>query len=400
MISIATNRSSLISLRHSFSRGTSSFTAKALEGKTLLSKAPVQNDRLITVARVAKAVKVVRLPFLLIGISTISYQRGVTDALRNPLKLQQGTFEAMLKEFGVENEDEVEVSTNNGYLHNRLDSPIRADKVTDPRLQRVTKVGNEVLKSTQRYVRENLEEAIVKAKQRIVHNEKYVSEKVLTKKLKEDSCVEHWMSALEHIEGHSFEGVDNWAFVLISSPIPNAFVSEMLPQKIFVTTGLFDQFVKNDHELAIILGHEVSHLIKGHLSEASIFESILRGCEILILMLDPTEGLLSIFFASFLSSAREAAIMSKSRLHETEADELGCMLAAMSCYDTRKGVEVFRKMQEAAVENGIVSKTNVISSHPPSKERYENLLALVETQNFKVGTPKSALFLIIFVCLI
>jgi len=75
---------------------------------------------------------------------------------------------------------------------------------------------------------------------------------------------------------------------------PNAFVSEMLPKKIFVTTGLFDQFVKNDDELAIILGHEISHLIKGHCSKASGFESIIRGVEILVLMLDPTEGLLSI----------------------------------------------------------------------------------------------------------
>ena len=75
---------------------------------------------------------------------------------------------------------------------------------------------------------------------------------------------------------------------------PNAFVSEMLPQKIFVTTGLFDEIVNNDDELAMILGHEVSHLIKGHGSEASAFESLIRGAEILVLLLDPTEGLLSL----------------------------------------------------------------------------------------------------------
>ena len=68
----------------------------------------------------------------------------------------------------------------------------------------------------------------------------------------------------------------------------------MLPQKIFVTTGLFDQYVKNDDELAMILGHEVSHLILGHMSASSFYESVVRGAEILILMLDPTEGLLSL----------------------------------------------------------------------------------------------------------
>ena len=68
----------------------------------------------------------------------------------------------------------------------------------------------------------------------------------------------------------------------------------MLPQKIFVTAGLFDKFVNNDDELAMILGHEVSHLIMGHFSQSSFIESLIRGLEIVVLMLDPTEGLLSL----------------------------------------------------------------------------------------------------------
>ena len=85
--------------------------------------------------------------------------------------------------------------------------------------------------------------------------------------------------------------------------------------------------------------------------------------------------------ASFLSSSREALVAAFSRSHETEADELGCKLAAMSCYDTKRGVEVFRKMQEAAVNDGTESKQNLMASHPPSKERYDALQILVETQN-------------------
>lgn len=171
----------------------------------------------------------------------------------------------------------------------------------------------------------------------------------------------------------------------------------------------------------MILGHEVSHLIEGHFSVSSYVESWIRGAEILVLMLDPTEGLLSlgkndsfklisvelllhfqhftdkktfniifrlilidifVGIASFLSSSREALVAAFSRTHETEADELGCRLAAMSCYDTRRGIEVFRKMQEAAEFDGTASKQNLMSSHPPSQERYDNLQMLVETQNF------------------
>ena len=86
--------------------------------------------------------------------------------------------------------------------------------------------------------------------------------------------------------------------------------------------------------------------------------------------------------ASFLSSSRGALVAAFSRTHETEADELGCRLAAMSCYDTKRGIEVFRKMQEAADSDGTASKQNLMSSHPPSQERYENLKMLAETQNF------------------
>jgi len=351
-------------------------------GNGLLSRStPAKKETSITFGRIAYAVKLVRLPFLLVAISTIGYQRGVTDAIRNPLKIQQGTFEALLMEFEVESDDEVEIVTERG-VRSRFDTPLHGNKSKDPRAERIKNVGREILRSTQKYVRKNLEEAIERAKERIMKDELYVKDKVLARKLSEDSEVALWVAALEHVEGFSLEGIESWSFVLISSPIPNAFVSEMLPQKIFVTTGLFDEFVRNDDELAMILGHEVSHLIKGHFSEASVFESIVRGVEILVLMLDPTEGLLSLGLVSFLSSSREALVAAFSRGHETEADELGCRLAAMSCYDTKRGIEVFRKMQTAAVVNGTASKQNMMSSHPPSQERYDNLLMLAEYQNY------------------
>jgi len=225
-----------------------------------------------------------------------SYQRGATDAIRNPLKLQQSAFEAMLMEFGVESDDEVEIVTEHG-VQTRFDAPlgnIRGGKVAkDPRAERVAVVGREILKSAQKYVRDNLEEAIDRAKDRITKGS-YVKEQQLAKQIKDDPEVLFWIDALEHVEGAALEGIGNWSYVLISSPIPNAFVSAMLPQKIFVTTGLFDKFVKNDDELAMILGHEVSHLIEAHFQKSNIAESCLRGLELVILMLDPTEGFLSL----------------------------------------------------------------------------------------------------------
>ena len=125
-------------------------------------------------------------------------------------------------EYGVESDDEVEIITEHG-VRSRFDTPlgnIRGAKVAkDPRGERIAVVGKEILKSAQKYVRENLEESIVRAKNRIVKDELYVKERLLAKKLKEDPEVHFWIDALEHIEGASLEGVENWSYVLISSPI-------------------------------------------------------------------------------------------------------------------------------------------------------------------------------------
>jgi len=43
---------------------------------------------------------------------------------------------------------------------------------------------------------------------------------------------------------------------------------------------------------------------------------------------------------------------------------------------------VYQKMQKVADSDGTAKKLNIMSSHPSSQERYENLKMLVETENF------------------
>ena len=95
-------------------------------------------------------------------------------------------------------------------------------------------------------------------------------------------------------------------YVLIPSTIPNAFVSEIMPHRIFITTSLLQTFIESQDELALVLGHEISHLILGHSSSTNAFETSFRTIEILLLSLDPTEGLLSLAFMTFLASVRHA----------------------------------------------------------------------------------------------
>ncbi len=147
----------------------------------------------------------------------------VADAIRNPLKLQQASFESMLKEFAVESTDEVEIISERG-VRSRFDTPLGSlgrgkIETNDPRSERIAIVGREILKSARKYVRKSFEEAVEKAREKIMEEDRYIKERDLAKRLNDDPEIEFWVAALEHVEGASLDGIKNWSYVLISSPI-------------------------------------------------------------------------------------------------------------------------------------------------------------------------------------
>lgn len=256
--------------------------------------------------------------------------------------------------------------------------------IKDPRVNRVACVGRDIVRSARKYIREKLDVALKNKEEEMVQlaqaENREISKQEAYKAIIEDPEVQKWTESFERIEGYTHDGIKNWQFILLHTPIPNAFVSEMLPQRVFVTTGLFDQFISTDDELAMIMGHELAHLVLGHGKERLMVDFMLRGLEIAFLMLDPTEGLLSLGIAGFLASTREALTANTSRETETEADELGCTFAAMACYDTRSGSEVFNRMHEFDVKHGHEHR-DLMSSHPASKERYEFVKKMSEDVN-------------------
>lgn len=178
-----------------------------------------------------------------------------------------------------------------------------------------------------------------------------------------------------------------WKFVLIPSDLPNAFVSELFPHRIFITTSILQKFIATQDELALVLGHEISHLILGHSSARNRLETVFRTIEILLLSIDPTEGLLSLAFMSLLATFRGGLGASYSREHEREADEMGIKLTAMACYNTREASLVFHKMHIHDIESGIQNASNkagwgsFFDSHPPSDERFRSLLQESNNEN-------------------
>ena len=70
----------------------------------------------------------------------------------------------------------------------------------------------------------------------------------------------------------------------------------------FITAGLIQSCIDNDDELAMVLRHEISHLILDHMSEMKTLAVFFNAIGVMIFSLDPTERM---FFKESIRSLVE-----------------------------------------------------------------------------------------------
>ncbi|MBN2120583.1 MAG: M48 family metalloprotease [Candidatus Omnitrophica bacterium] len=136
-----------------------------------------------------------------------------------------------------------------------------------------------------------------------------------------------------------------------------------------VTYGLLN-FIDNDDELGIALGHELAHLIRGHILKSQGIDLVFSA---LVFALGknvdiPQSG----DMGQVLGSAFSASF---SRDFEREADFLGTLLAYKSGFDIRKGTYIWERF---AVELPKSLDTNFLSTHPTSSERLLRIRTIVD----------------------
>lgn len=154
-----------------------------------------------------------------------------------------------------------------------------------------------------------------------------------------------------------------YTYTVVRSEQANAFV---LPNNhVFVLTGLF-KYVRNEDDLAAVLGHEAAHNLARHAGErvsSSLFISLLARCT---LLLDPSGFL----YTLFLPTATLLHDLPHSRDHEIEADYIGLQLAAEACYDPKAAKRVFGAMKEG--NSTMSTPPEFISTHPSYDTRLSN----------------------------
>lgn len=172
----------------------------------------------------------------------------------------------------------------------------------------------------------------------------------------------------------------SWEFNLVQNKEANAFC--MPGGKIVVYEGLLP-YTQNEASLAIVLGHEIAHAVAKHSAEQMSTQirnqygtQILGGVLEAAGVSSTTTQLAQILTQKGL----QFRSLKYSRNHETEADRMGLIFAAMAGYDPSVAVAFWQRMAQG---NGNSNQSDMFSDHPSDAKRIATIKAeLPEAQKY------------------
>ena len=150
-----------------------------------------------------------------------------------------------------------------------------------------------------------------------------------------------------------------YEFILLEKGPINAFADG---NRIYITPAMMN-FVKNEEELAYILGHEYAHNMMNHIGDMQF--NVLAGAVVGALF----DGLFSAHGADtrgqFTEAGAQAGRLSYSKEYEAEADYVGLYVATLAGYNVSNAPNFWRQMAVKEPESIYVGMT-----HPTSPERF------------------------------
>ena len=161
-----------------------------------------------------------------------------------------------------------------------------------------------------------------------------------------------------------------WRFAVIDDPKQrNAFA---LPGgKVAVYTGIFP-VAQTTAGLAVVLGHEISHVLARHGAErmsqglsAQVGGTLLSG----LLGGGPSANLV---MAAYGLGAQVGVLLPFSRTQESEADHIGLLLMARAGYDPHEALNFWTRMERASSGG---SPPEFLSTHPSHGTRVQQIQA-------------------------
>jgi predicted Zn-dependent protease len=160
-----------------------------------------------------------------------------------------------------------------------------------------------------------------------------------------------------------------WEFNLLESDQINAWC--MPGGKVAFYTGILP-ITKDEEGIAVVMGHEIAHAVASHarerMSNGMLLNGLLGGASAAMGQ-NPT--LMQQILLQGVGAGSQLGMLSFSRKHELEADEMGLIFMAMAGYDPRQAPIFWERM--AAAGGG--APPEFLSTHPGPDRRIERLNA-------------------------
>ena len=158
-----------------------------------------------------------------------------------------------------------------------------------------------------------------------------------------------------------------WETNVISSDDLNAWC--MPGGKMAVYTGLIP-VAQNADAVAVVMGHEIAHALLRHGAQRMSQQKLTQIGQMAGAMsgMDPQQQQM------VMAAMGYGYLLPYAREHETQADEVGLMLAAAACFNPQEAVPLWQRMSEAS---GGQAPPEFSSTHPNPGTRIQNLTALM-----------------------
>jgi predicted Zn-dependent protease len=179
------------------------------------------------------------------------------------------------------------------------------------------------------------------------------------------------MAATQYLQqqglGNRISGY-NWEFNLINDPTPNAWA--MPGGKIVVYEGILP-YTKTAEGLAVVIGHEIAHVVARHgnerMSQALLVQT--GGIALQIALSEKPQETQQLFMAAYGVGTTVGINLPFSRSHEYEADYLGLIFMAMAGYNPNEAVGFWERMSAM----GGARPPEYLSTHPTDENRVANI---------------------------
>lgn len=163
-----------------------------------------------------------------------------------------------------------------------------------------------------------------------------------------------------------------WEFNVVDENTVNAWC--MPGGKVVVYTGLLP-VTQTEEGLAVVMGHEIAHAIARHGNQRMSQGMVVQfGGAVLSTALSQKPALTQQLFAQAYGVGSSLGTLKYSRSHETEADKMGLIFAAMAGYNPEAAVTFWQRMADAS---GGQKPPEILSTHPSDQTRINDLKAFM-----------------------